>query len=58
VARKSIGAEPSVIMFHDGWYYLLVADGACCAGANASCNIRIGRSRKITGPFVEFPQPC
>ena len=40
-------------MFHDGWYYLLVTDGSCCAGAKSSSDIRIGRSRKVTGPFVD-----
>jgi hypothetical protein len=49
----AINSEASVIIFHDGWYYLLVTDGSCCAGANSSCNIRIGRSRKVTGPFVD-----
>jgi hypothetical protein len=57
LARKpinvAINSEASVIIFHDGWYYLLVTDGSCCAGANSSCNIRIGRSRKVTGPFVD-----
>lgn len=42
-----------VIIVHDGWYYLLVTDGSGCAAANSSCNIRIGRSRKVTGPFVD-----
>jgi arabinan endo-1,5-alpha-L-arabinosidase len=42
-----------VIIFHDGWYYLLVTDGPCHVGANSSCNIRIGRSRKATGPFID-----
>src|SRR5262245_54210190 len=49
----AIDSEASVIMFHDGWYYLLVTEGSCGAGANSSCNIRIGRSRKVTGPFVD-----
>jgi hypothetical protein len=57
LARKpinvAINSEVSVIIFHDGWYYLLVTEGSCCAGANSSCNIRIGRSRKVTGPFVD-----
>jgi len=57
LARKpidvAINSEASVIIFHDGWYYLLVTDGSCCAGASSSCNIRIGRSRKVTGPFVD-----
>ena len=27
--------------------------GSCCAGANSSYNIRMGRSRKVTGPFLD-----
>ena len=33
--------------------YLLVTHGSCCAGGNSSYNIRMGRSRKVTGPFVD-----
>jgi arabinan endo-1,5-alpha-L-arabinosidase len=49
----AINSEASVMIFHDGWYYLLVTHGSCCAGANSSYNIRMGRSRKVTGPFVD-----
>lgn len=48
-----LSSEASVIIFHDGWYYLLVTDSACCAGVTSSRNIRVGRSRKATGPFVD-----
>ena len=49
----AINSEASVMIFHDGWYYLLVTHGSCCAGANSSYNIRMGRSRKVTGPFLD-----
>ena len=49
----AITGEESVIIFHDGWYYLLVTEGAGCAGVNSSCNIRLGRSRKAAGPFID-----
>ena len=49
----AINSEASVMIFHDGWYYLLVTHGSCCAGANSTYNIRMGRSRKVTGPFVD-----
>jgi arabinan endo-1,5-alpha-L-arabinosidase len=42
-----------VIIFHDGWYYLLATDEACSAGATSSRDIRVGRSRNATGPFVD-----
>src|SRR5438477_9381165 len=41
------------MIFHDGWYYLLVTHGSCCAGGNSTYNIRMGRSSKVTGPFVD-----
>jgi arabinan endo-1,5-alpha-L-arabinosidase len=49
----AINSEASVMIFRDGWYYLLVTHGSCCAGANSSYNIRMGRSRRVTGPFVD-----
>ena len=49
----AINSEASVMIYRDGWYYLLVTHGSCCAGANSSYNIRVGRSRKVAGPFVD-----
>jgi arabinan endo-1,5-alpha-L-arabinosidase len=49
----AINSEASVMIFHEGWYYLLVTHGSCCAGANSTYNIRMGRARKVTGPFVD-----
>jgi arabinan endo-1,5-alpha-L-arabinosidase len=49
----AINGEASVMIVHDGWYYLLLTHGSCCAGGNSSYNIRMGRSKKVTGPFVD-----
>jgi len=49
----SINSEASIMIFRDGWYYLLVTHGSCCQGGNSSYNIRMGRSRKVTGPFLD-----
>lgn len=49
----AINSEASVIIHRDGWYYLLVTHGSCCAGTNSSYNIRVGRSRKVTGPYLD-----
>jgi arabinan endo-1,5-alpha-L-arabinosidase len=49
----AVNSEASIVIFRDGWYYLLVTHGSCCAGANSSYNIRMGRAKKITGPFVD-----
>jgi arabinan endo-1,5-alpha-L-arabinosidase len=49
----AINSEASIIIFRDGWYYLLVTHGSCCAGAASSYSIRIGRARKVTGPYLD-----
>jgi arabinan endo-1,5-alpha-L-arabinosidase len=45
--------EASYIYYHDGWYYLFVNWGQCCRGTRSTYNIRVGRCRKITGPFLD-----
>ena len=49
----AINSEASIVIYRDGWYYLLVTHGSCCAGSSSSYNIRMGRSRKVTGPFID-----
>ena len=49
----AINGEASIVIFRDGWYYLLMTRGSCCAGANSSYHIRMGRSRKVTGPYLD-----
>jgi arabinan endo-1,5-alpha-L-arabinosidase len=49
----AINGEASIVIFRDGWYYLLMTRGSCCAGANSSYHIRMGRSRRITGPYLD-----
>lgn len=49
----AINSEASVLVYHDGWYYLFVTHGSCCAGASSTYNIRVGRARKVTGPYLD-----
>jgi arabinan endo-1,5-alpha-L-arabinosidase len=49
----AVNCEASDMMYHDGWYYLLATHGSCCRGADSGYNIRCGRSRKVTGPFLD-----
>jgi arabinan endo-1,5-alpha-L-arabinosidase len=49
----AIDCEASDLMYHDGWYYLLGTHGTCCDGANSTYNIVVGRSKKVTGPYVD-----
>jgi arabinan endo-1,5-alpha-L-arabinosidase len=51
--NAAIDMEATDLMYRDGWYYLLGTHGTCCDGANSTYNIRVGRSRKPTGPYVD-----
>ena len=45
--------EASYIYPHGKYYYLFVNWGLCCKGINSTYNIRVGRSEKITGPYLD-----
>lgn len=45
--------EASYIYRHDDYYYLFVNWGLCCRGTNSTYEIRVGRSRQITGPYLD-----
>jgi arabinan endo-1,5-alpha-L-arabinosidase len=49
----AIDCEATDPIYRDGWYYLLGTHGTCCDGANSTYNIRVGRSRKVTGPYFD-----
>ncbi len=49
-ARES---EATDIIFHDGYYYLFVNHNSCCKGKDSEYNIRVGRARAITGPYLD-----
>lgn len=49
----AIDCEATTLMYQDGWYYLLGTHGTCCDGANSTYNIVVGRSRKVTGPYLD-----
>jgi arabinan endo-1,5-alpha-L-arabinosidase len=49
----AIDCEATDPIYRDGWYYLLGTHGTCCDGANSTYNIRVGRSRKVTGPYLD-----
>ena len=45
--------EASYVYRHDNLYYLFVNWGRCCRGTNSTYEIRVGRSQKITGPYLD-----
>ncbi len=49
----AIDCEATTIIYRDGWYYLLGTHGTCCDGVNSTYNIVVGRSRNVTGPYLD-----
>jgi arabinan endo-1,5-alpha-L-arabinosidase len=49
----AIDCEATELEYRDGWYYLLGTHGTCCDGANSTYNIVVGRSKKVTGPYLD-----
>ena len=49
----AIDCEATTMMYRDGWYYLLGTHGTCCDGVNSTYNIVVGRSRSVSGPFLD-----
>jgi arabinan endo-1,5-alpha-L-arabinosidase len=45
--------EGSFIVRHGDYWYLFVSFDRCCRGAESTYNIRVGRARVITGPYVD-----
>lgn len=48
------GAVEAPFLFrHGDWYYLFVSYDLCCRGANSTYNVVVGRSDKVTGPYID-----
>ena len=45
--------EASYLCRHDDYYYLFVNWGTCCRGPRSTYNIRLGRSKSVTGPYLD-----
>lgn len=45
--------EAPFIIHHDKFYYLFVSFDICCRGAKSNYKTMVGRSKKVTGPYVD-----
>ncbi|MDQ1045216.1 arabinan endo-1,5-alpha-L-arabinosidase [Streptomyces sp. V4I2] len=45
--------EGPYIVKHGRHYYLFASYDACCSGVNSTYKIRVARSTKVTGPYVD-----
>ncbi len=46
-------AEAPFIVRHGDWYYLFISYDLCCRGPKSTYKVVVGRSRKVTGPYVD-----
>ncbi|MDG3004584.1 arabinan endo-1,5-alpha-L-arabinosidase [Paludisphaera mucosa] len=52
LARKEQIEAPAIVR-RGGWYHLFVNWGFCCRGVRSTYSIRVGRSRDVTGPYLD-----
>ncbi len=45
--------EAPFLIKHDNYWYLFVSFDFCCRGARSTYNVRVGRSREVTGPYFD-----
>jgi len=45
--------EGAYVYPHDGWYYLFVSLDFCCRATDSTYKTAVGRSRTVTGPYVD-----
>lgn len=41
------------ILKKNGWYYLFVSWGLCCKKAESTYHVVVGRSKQVTGPYLD-----
>lgn len=51
VITPSMG-EGVFLIKRGGWYYIFASRGVCCSGKESTYNVVMGRSKKVTGPFL------
>jgi len=53
IARRKSGIEAPTVVRHGEWVYLFASYDLCCRGVDSSYNIRVGRARSVTGPYLD-----
>lgn len=45
--------EAPAVVRRGGYYYLFVSFDFCCRGAKSTYHVRVGRARRVTGPYTD-----
>ena len=45
--------EAPFVIAHDGYFYLFVSWDLCCRGTRSTYHTMVGRSRSVTGPYLD-----
>lgn len=53
IARRKGGIEAPTLVRRGDWVYLFASYDLCCKGAESTYNIRVGRARSVTGPYLD-----
>lgn len=53
--EQGVGIEGQCLVKKEDYYYLLYSAGACC-GLKCDYNVRVARSKSVTGPYDDFEQ--
>ncbi|MHB8861073.1 MAG: arabinan endo-1,5-alpha-L-arabinosidase [Pirellulaceae bacterium] len=61
VAGRAPGTNPPAIeaafvIWRNGFYYLFVSHDMCCEGIKSTYKVMVGRSKEVTGPYVDFDE--
>ncbi|QDU40936.1 Intracellular endo-alpha-(1-_5)-L-arabinanase [Maioricimonas rarisocia] len=51
--RASTAIEGAYVIRRGDWYYLFVSWDNCCAGAESTYKVMVGRARRPLGPYVD-----
>ncbi|MGQ3051837.1 MAG: arabinan endo-1,5-alpha-L-arabinosidase [Roseateles sp.] len=52
IARSPAIEAPTIVRRGD-WVYLFASYDLCCKGADSTYNVRVGRARSVTGPYLD-----